>query len=269
MTTPEIHWLDKLLGGMSRVVQGVTEFTPRKVLEFAGAGVVVSDDDTNDRTLVTIAGGGGGGGSLDVVTYDASVSATASITRTGARMFIHATGNFTALVLPFPTVGDEITIKVTGLGTGTSTLEADPTRLLDGQTNYKFTADNQGLHLVYVGGGQGWKIASEIGIPGVLELSGAGPFHNLDLTGYRAVRFTNASSVNLTGCVPPPAGVHRRWSATSTNGLTISHQSSSSDAGKRFDFFANSTKSISGRTGVEFYYDHTTSYFRIDGYPDG
>lgn len=264
-----LSWLDQLLFGVRKVFNGGTELPDRPAIKFTGAGVVASDDATNNLTLVTIAGGGGGGGALDVVTYDASVSATAAITRTGARMFIHAIGNFTALVLPFPTVGDEITIKVTGLAGGTSILVADPTRLLDGQTSYKFTADNQGLELVYVGGGHGWKIASEIGIPGVLELSGAGPFHNLDLTGYRAVRFTNASSVNLTGCVPPPAGVHRRWSATSTNGLTISHQSSSSDAGKRFDFFANSTKSVAGRNGVEFYYDHATSYFRIDGYPDG
>jgi hypothetical protein len=215
-------------------------------------------------------GGGGGGSTLDVSTYDASTQDGDVITRSGARMFVHMTGNFaTGLILPFPTVGDEIFVKATGLSGGTSILTADPTRLLDGQGSYRFTADNQGLHLVYVGSGQGWKIASHIGVPGVLTLSGAGPFDDVDVTGYRAIRFTNAAAVNLRGMVAPPPGVHGRVSIISTNGVTMKHEDTNSAAANRIKFASGSDRGITPNYGIESCYDHTDNRWRIDGYPDG
>jgi hypothetical protein len=103
----------------------------------------------------------------------------------------------------------------------------------------------------------------------IATLSGAGPFNDLNPGDVRAIRFTAGAAVNLSGIVAPPAGVHWRYSIASTNSINLLHESSSSTAANRFSFAGGSNRTIASLYAVEAYYDHQTSRWRIDGYPDG
>jgi parallel beta-helix repeat protein len=92
-------------GGYTTVQDEGTARTARTVLDFAGAGVTVTDDSANSRTLVTIPGGGGGGASpsltdIYVSTYVTTQSdagrgtglavALAAVPSTGANVYLDA-----------------------------------------------------------------------------------------------------------------------------------------------------------------------------------